>query len=354
MHDCYDFTSLPIAGYGAQALAALTHAQISFLRDLPKAELHAHLNGSIPLPVLQELALEYSATTSASESISAGIDRLQAGVTLDTIHDFFGLFPAIYALTAAPERLARATRGVLTYFLDGQHPQAAYLELRTTPKETEHMDRRGYLETVLEEVESYPEDKATLVVSLDRRMDASTAAEVVGLAIELKKEGRRVVGVDLCGDPKAGDMAAFQEHFARAREAELGVTLHIAETKENTPEDTAQLLACRPQRLGHATFLDESARKIVCDRNICVEICLTSNLLCKTVNALDEHHLHHYLQENHPIAICTDDVLPFRNSLLGEYALLLAPKPVGLGLSESDVARIAEMGMESRFRISHN
>lgn len=45
----------------------------------------------------------------------------------------------------------------------------------------------------------------------------------------------------------------------------------------------------------------------------------------------------------------TDDILPFRNSMLGEYALLLAPKPYGLGLTEHEVEIIARMGMECRF-----
>ena len=45
----------------------------------------------------------------------------------------------------------------------------------------------------------------------------------------------------------------------------------------------------------------------------------------------------------------TDDILPFRNSLLGEYALLMAQPPLGLGLTEAEIAKIAKMGMESRF-----
>ena len=45
----------------------------------------------------------------------------------------------------------------------------------------------------------------------------------------------------------------------------------------------------------------------------------------------------------------TDDTLPFRNSLIAEYALLLAKPPLGLGLSTQDVERIARMSMASRF-----
>ncbi|KAG2045514.1 hypothetical protein BDR06DRAFT_1015573 [Suillus hirtellus] len=81
----------------------------------------------------------------------------------------------------------------------------------------------------------------------------------------------------------------------------------------------------------------------------CIEICLRSNLLCKTVASLDAHHIHHYLKNDHPIAICTDDALPFKTSCLGEYSLLLAQPPLGLGLSRDDVARIARMGMDVAF-----
>ena len=48
----------------------------------------------------------------------------------------------------------------------------------------------------------------------------------------------------------------------------------------------------------------------------------------------------------------TDDVLPFRNSLLGEYALLLAQKPLGLGLDEEQVRKVAEGSLAARFKIS--
>lgn len=203
------------------ALRALTPSQLSFLERLPKAELHAHLNGSIPLPLLQSLAREYaSASTSttttttsppptdavAPADVLAGVQRLQAGVSFNTVADFFTLFPAIYALTSTPPALKRATRGVLAHFLDAPDAdlgsaQAAYIELRTTPRATPHMSRRVYLETVLDEIEARAADAAALIVSLDRRMTPDVAREVLDLAVQLRQEGRRVVGVDLCGDP---------------------------------------------------------------------------------------------------------------------------------------------------------
>jgi len=61
--------------------------------------------------------------------------------------------------------------------------------------------------------------------------------------VQLRREGRRVVGVDLCGDPKAGDMGDFVELFCTARAEGLGVTLHIAETRENSAAETMTLLS---------------------------------------------------------------------------------------------------------------
>jgi len=91
------------------------------------------------------------------------------------------------------------------------------------------MDREQYILTVLEEVENYSSDQTGLVVSLDRRMTAEVMGECVEIAVRLKNQGRRVVGVDLCGHPKAGNVRAFENAFRRAKEGGLGVTIHIAE-----------------------------------------------------------------------------------------------------------------------------
>lgn len=234
-------TRRQIYGPPAEALNALTPAQVSFLHSLPKAELHAHLNGCIPLSCLQELAAKYAASEAsepADSVVRVGVAKLQQGVELKEIYDFFGLFTAIYALTASPENLAYAARAVLQDFLgvsshknntdsgtsgsesesadlpestkstgseqaqQQQERQCAYLELRSTPKKTAHMTRLQYVETVLDEVEKYAADEAALIVSLDRRMSPAEAHECVDIAIDLRRNGRRVVGVDLCGDPQ--------------------------------------------------------------------------------------------------------------------------------------------------------
>ncbi|KAJ4484336.1 hypothetical protein C8J55DRAFT_510336 [Lentinula edodes] len=374
-----------ISGPALAALSSLTASDILWIKSLPKAELHAHLNGCVPIEVLYEIAgssLNHfsSGPPTGTEALNnsvpthteilSGLETL-SNFALDDIHEFFGAFRTIYALISTRKTLGAATRAVLQGFLDApnkrkgnnisgleggltpdDYPECTYLELRTTPRRTPTLSPKEYLETVLDEVEKYPRDRAALIVSLDRRMgvrkelaageERITIEDTIDLAILLKNSGRRVVGVDLCGDPSAGDMSLLEPFIAKAKSAGLRVTLHIAETPGNSAADTLQLLSYAPNRLGHATFLDEQARELVLKDRMLIEVCLSSNIICKTVPNLSSHHISHYLDRGHPIAVCTDDTLPFRTSLTAEYALLLAPPPLGLGLTREEVQKVAE------------
>jgi adenosine deaminase len=205
--------------YAAEAFASLSRADQIFLRSLPKAELHAHLNGCIPISCLQDLARQRvqqqhqgNSSVEEDDKIARGLAVLEQGVVLEEIHDFFDLFPAIYALTSTPAALRQATRAVLEQFLQQQPAklggvemmepaQCVYIELRTTPRENAHMSREQYLDAVLCEMEAYTEGKCALIVSIDRRMDEGTMMDCVRIAAKLKNDGRRVVGIDLCGTP---------------------------------------------------------------------------------------------------------------------------------------------------------
>jgi adenosine deaminase len=102
-------------------------------------------------------------------------------------------------------------------------------ELWTTPRVTTYMTRERYLTIVLDKIETYPATQAALIVSVDRHMSDVDVAECVSLAIEMKNRSRRIVGIDVCGDPHKGDMQSFTQHLSRAKGGGLGLTVHIAE-----------------------------------------------------------------------------------------------------------------------------
>ena len=139
-------------------------------------------------------------------------DELSDQVSLVPCPSFFALFPAIYHLTSIPAAIRAVTQAVLADFLlPTPTSSCTFLELRTTPRANPKtgLTRRTYLETVLAVVDEWnaravaEEGLGTsrLIISVDMRMGEDDLRECVELAGQLKKEGRAVVGMDLCGDP---------------------------------------------------------------------------------------------------------------------------------------------------------
>lgn len=181
-------------------------ALLPFCTSLPKAELHAHINGCVRPSTLRELAS------------SCGDLRLKEEVTT-LLHDgerslaeCFALFAVIHRLTTRHDLVERVTQEVVDDFAaDG----VLYCELRTTPKRllSEGITKVSYVDAVLRGVDAAvcgPNGgngtgpiTIRLLLSIDRREGAEDALETVQLAASLRSRG--VVGVDLSGNPTLGE-----------------------------------------------------------------------------------------------------------------------------------------------------
>ena len=164
------------------------------------------------------------------------------------------------------------------------------------------MTKTSYLDAVLSTIEKVREDiTVKLIISIDRRNTLKEAEEVVDLALAFQSRG--IVGIDLCGDCKAGIFDNLRPAFERAKEHGFPLTLHFNEVEENVAE-APSLLSIKPNRLGHATLLDDFCRKTIYEEKIPIEVCMTSNILCETVATFEEHHIKELLQDKHPFIIC--------------------------------------------------
>ncbi|KAI9480241.1 hypothetical protein BDB00DRAFT_857936 [Zychaea mexicana] len=282
-----------------------------FCVQLPKIELHAHINGSISPKTMHRLReiKKHKYPELADFTIPERLDR---------ISDFFPLFKFIYKLTDDEEAVGIATRNVIDEFAqDG----VRYLELRTTPRRNPDtgMTKESYLKAVLSAVNE-PRDNiiVRLIVSIDRRNTLEEAYEAVDLAMEFRSQN--VVGIDLCGDVHQGSFEQLRPAFDKARTEGFHVTLHFNEVKENMVE-APNLLSFGPDRLGHATLLDDYARQTIYANSIPIEICMTSNVVSKTVETFADHHVKDLLKEGHPFVLCTDDKGVFFSDLSNEYAV---------------------------------
>ena len=317
--------------------------QAAALRDLPKIELHAHLNGSIRETTLFELAEErmirlndnYFKTSEyslndATKSIDDHCNDNDRPVLIynkrhRSLMECFDIFSEIGKVVVDLDAIRRITREALEDFAK---EGVVYLELRSTPKRLlakrqrcdgsfslssvptlELATKRQYCETVIktildfrkEEEERYAKDLedeeksnprlpmiASFIVSVDRSNPIEYGFEHIDLAIELAKDYPSVVvGVDLGGNPLKSSFVDFRDCFEKARRSGLlSVTLHCAEVpctdddrESNAYKDALAILDFGPNRLGHALILPPSLQQKLAELKIPVETCPTSNVM---------------------------------------------------------------------------
>ena len=103
----------------------------------------------------------------------------------------------------------------------------------------------------------------------------------------------------------------------------------------------------RAQRIGHGTRLleDPELEEVVRDHQIPIEVCLTSNVQTRVVEAYDRHPLRRYFDLGIPVTLCTDNRLMSGTTLLREYELARDH----LGFSSAELARMAWTGFQAAF-----
>lgn len=301
-----------------------------FLKNLPKVELHAHLNGSLGIESLRNLGERlYGSTSEEFSQLCQRFIKFDRNSDLDAC---FKKFDFVHELTSTVEGLRYATELVVRDF-DKDNVQ--YVELRTTPKANSNYSRREYLQYVIDAIrtagEKYPRILVKLLPSINRAEPVAVAEETVSLSIEFARSyPDLVLGIDLSGNPGKGRFADFIPILSRARENGLKLVIHCAEI-ENPPE-VKEMLQFGMSRCGHGTFLDQIDIKYLKERNIAIECCLTSNLKSGTVPDLKEHHLKRLVEADAHKVLCTDDSGVFDTTLSQEF--LLASKVFGLSRNQ--------------------
>lgn len=315
---------------------------------LPKAELHAHLHGCARLSTIAALAPASVDTSMLLVGSSNDDDR--------SLSACFSIFDAIHKTVTSLATVRRIAREVLDDFAADN---VKYLELRTTPRDLSDADAEGYVRALLDIFATHERDAAAavdgwpltarLLLSVDRSGSAERAMATVELAARLRSEAggdgaKYIVGIDFSGNPTRGEFCEFAAAFVAAREAGLRIAAHVAEL--NRPEDTALILAFRPERLGHALLLSDADREALAWSWIPIELCPTSNVKTLGLASLRDHPtLRTWLDSGYPVSISTDDSTVFATTPSRELAIAAEAAE----LTAERVAELAAAGLGHAF-----
>ncbi|KAH8310298.1 hypothetical protein KR044_000585, partial [Drosophila immigrans] len=300
-----------------------------FLSGLPKVELHAHLNGSLSIHSIKELAENVYGPQ--SDEFAAMCERFITFEKGANLNECFQKFAFVHELTSTQKGLEFAAELTIRDFA---RDNVMYLELRTTPKSNGNMTRRAYLETVVAAIKkaaNQHEIVVKLLPSINRGEPLEVAEETVALAIELgQEEPGLIVGIDFSGNPSQGKFSDFAGVLDKARSSGLKLALHCAEIEN--PVEIREMLKFGMSRCGHGTYLGSSGFAHMKQHNIPIECCLTSNVKSGTVSSFGSHHLKELLLADAPKVLCTDDCGVFDTTLTDEF--VLASEALGLTRSQ--------------------
>lgn len=296
---------------------------------LPKAELHLHLGGAFPKDYLDSIATEKQ-----GQQLQAALDLIVKGIDYDAV---FQVFKVVSEIVDTEEKLQA---GVERLCLALQEDNVHYVEIRTGLKDL----GRGYeesLKAVLRGAKAFesPQFQANVILSLRRNSSLEMAKATVDLALKYRDEG--VVGIDISGHSKIGQIDSLIPEFVRAKEAGMAFVVHMGEM-EGEPDQMLLLTTLEPKRIGHGVHLSPEAKEWILAHRTPIEICLTSSVLVKMV----EHEKHHpgleFARQKHPVVFCTDDPLLFSTTLSKE--LLRAHEQCKLPFSE--VKEVVQMSFD--------
>jgi aminodeoxyfutalosine deaminase len=287
----------------------------SFIRTLPKAELHLHLEGSIEPLTLLELRQRH-----AMEGASlAEIEQLY------NYTDFKGFLAAFKDVTGhlrTPEDYELITYRLMER-LKSQNVRHTEVIVSVGVCLWRKQDFAAIFEGLERGRQRGEKDfGVSLLWIFDavRQFGAEKAQSVLDLAIQF--HDRNVVAFGIGGDELAGPPEWFAAVYSRAAEHGLHLTAHAGESAG--PESIWGALNLKAERIGHGLTAEQDPELIeeLAESQIPLEICVTSNLRTGCCSELTQHPVRRYFDQGLMLTLNSDDPAMFRTSPNAEYRLV--------------------------------
>lgn len=310
----------------------------SFILSLPKAELHLHLEGSIEPSTLLELRQRHN----MPGATPAEVEQLY------NYKDFTGFLSAFKDVTGhlrAPEDYE-----LITYRLMERLKSQNVLHAEVIVSAGVCLWRKQDFAAIFEGLErGRQRGERDFGISLlwifdaIRQFGAEKAQSVLDLAIQFRD--RNVVAFGIGGDERAGPPEWFADVYQRAAEHGLHLTAHAGEN--GGPESIWGALNLKAERIGHGLTAAQDPELIeeLAERQVPIEICVTSNLRTGCCPEIAQHPVRRYFDQGLMLTLNSDDPAMFRTSLVEEYALVQD----AFGFTDEHLRELARNSFEASF-----
>jgi adenosine deaminase len=312
----------------------------SLVKQLPKAELHCHLAGTLRPATLVDLARKYGLALPRDA---------QSLYTYRDFYDFLDVLRLIARVLRSPGDFERvAYEAIEDAFTRGN---VRHLEMSFNPQYF-IPSGAGYttqLEGLVAGIEAAERDfpvSALLLTSFDREWDPASAGEMMDLIVAHRHE--RVVGIGLDGPERAGPPAKFEDVYARATRAGLRKTAHVCEDNQSLDEaPPSNFDACidvlHCDRLDHGYNLLASPATVARarDSGMYFAVCGVTSVAANRQRRLDA--IGTMARAGLRITLNTDDPAMFHTDMTHTYSHVLD----GLGWGWEEARRFSLAGLDA-------
>ena len=308
------------------------------IKELPKVELHIHLEAGVRPSTLKILADKHG--FEIPKEIS-GTDQYK----WKDFGDFIRIYGVISGMLSTPEIIADAT---YEYLKESVENGVIYVELTVSPTHSAaiKMTYKDTIDSVAKGIDQAKKEfdvDARMIIVLVRHEGVEACEKIVDDIISYPHP--YVVGIGLAGDEIKWPPELFTNAYSKAKNHNLHLTAHAGEFAN--PHDISNAITLlHAERLGHArlAFTDPKLVDLIKKNNIHIEVCLTSNVFTDRDHKFEPHYetLH---KQGISYSLGTDDPAFFNCDMTTEYQLARDR----LQLSDADLLQITVNGIQASF-----
>lgn len=315
-----------------------------FIRRLPKAELHLHLEGTIMPATLVELSQRSGRKPMALAEAEEVYRFTDFSGFMDAFKTITGLLsePDDYELAAWRMMQRLAAQGVVhaeVYISVGviyhwrDHDPACFEPIFAGLERARERAGRELGLTVY------------WIFDAVRHFSVEEASRVFRKAAEMRRRHRSIIGIGLGGDERRCGSEPFRALYAEAKAAGLRLTNHAGET--TGPEAIREALAIGTERVGHALSAidDERLMGDLNESGIALELNPTSNVRTGVCASFAAHPLRKYFDAGLLVTLNSDDPAFFGSDIGNEFLLAHTE----LRFSRDELRRLASNSMRASF-----
>lgn len=315
-----------------------------FIRRLPKAELHLHLEGTILPSTLVELSARHDSTPIT-------LAEAEALYQFTDFTGFIEAFKAVTRLLTGPEDYELAAWRMLQHLSEqGVVHAEVYISLGVIYM-WRNYDPQAFepifagLERARERGERELELSLYWIFDAVRHFTVEEAERVFRKAAEMRPHFPSIIGIGLGGDERQAGSKEFGALYSQAAQAGLRLTNHAGET--TGPEAIWEALAIGSERIGHAlsAIQDADLMKELKARGTPLELNPTSNVRTGVCASFSGHPLRRYFDAGLQTTLNSDDPAFFGSDLSNEYLLAHTVQ----GFTREELRQLASNSIRASF-----